>query len=46
MSCKTEELSIELLERVLAKLGLSSRPAPTSMAANALCCVVSESAVR
>ena len=29
MSCKTEELSIDLLERVLAKLGLSSRPAPT-----------------
>jgi N-hydroxyarylamine O-acetyltransferase len=28
MSCKTEELSIDLLERVLAKLGLSGRPAP------------------
>jgi N-hydroxyarylamine O-acetyltransferase len=29
MSCKTEELSIDLLERVLMRLGLSDRPAPT-----------------
>ena len=29
MSCKTEELAIDLLERVLMKLGLSDRPAPT-----------------
>jgi N-hydroxyarylamine O-acetyltransferase len=29
MSYKTEELSIDLLERVLTKLGLSDRPAPT-----------------
>src|ERR671930_2797359 len=29
MACKTEELSIDLLERVLMKLGLSNRPAPT-----------------
>ena len=29
MSCKTEELSIDLLERILTKLGLSDRPAPT-----------------
>jgi arylamine N-acetyltransferase len=29
MSCKTEELSIDLLERVLMRLGLSTRPAPT-----------------
>jgi arylamine N-acetyltransferase len=29
MSCKTEELSIDLLERVLTRLGLSDRPAPT-----------------
>jgi N-hydroxyarylamine O-acetyltransferase len=29
MSCTTEELSIDLLERVLMKLGLSDRPAPT-----------------
>src|SRR5436309_15713445 len=29
MSCKTEELSIDLLEQVLMKLGLSDRPAPT-----------------
>jgi hypothetical protein len=29
MSSKTEELSIDLLERVLMRLGLSNRPAPT-----------------
>jgi len=29
MSCKTEELAIDLLERVLMQLGLSERPAPT-----------------
>ena len=29
MACKTENLSIDLLERVLMKLGLSDRPAPT-----------------
>jgi N-hydroxyarylamine O-acetyltransferase len=29
MSCKTEELALDLLERVLMKLGLSERPAPT-----------------
>jgi N-hydroxyarylamine O-acetyltransferase len=29
MSCKTEELSIDLLERVLMRLGLSDRPALT-----------------
>ena len=29
MSCQTEELAIDLLERVLMQLGLSERPAPT-----------------
>jgi hypothetical protein len=29
MSFKTEELAIDLLERVLMRLGLSNRPAPT-----------------
>jgi len=29
MSGKTEELSIDLLERVLMRLGLSNRPTPT-----------------
>src|SRR5262245_66212075 len=28
MSCKSEALSIDLLERVLTQLGLSDRPAP------------------